>query len=433
MIWLLNPPFEEMVFREGRCEQKVGVFQTSYPPLTLAYLASILRKKFEVRLLDAIGEHRDLDYIKNLFEKDKPDIIFMSVSTPTIQSDLKIIEELSKIKESKFYIFGIHASYFNERLTKKNIIAIKGEPEKVAFSLIGEKNDLSNLDDLPFPAWDLVNFKLYSVPLIRNKFALMQPSRGCPFGCVFCTNPFFYNKKVRIRSVDSVIKEMKYVKSLGLNNVIFFSDTFTLYKDWVNELCNKMIEEKLNIKWVCNSRVDTVDRETLFLMRKAGCWLMSFGIESGDQGILDGVKKQIKIEDIKRTVKDANDSGILTFGHFILGLPGETKETLNKTIKFSRGLDLDFVMFYIATPLPGSEIYEGYKGKIEENWKNFEYSSQVLNKELDLEEAQRKALRGFYMNNLKPRKAVKLLRAVGYKNWFNVALSGFGLLRSLRA
>ena len=430
-IWLLNPPFPEKFIRVGRCEQKADFFQVGLPPLILAYMASILRKKYIVRIIDSVGEDYSKKDIIRLYLREKPDLVFLETTTPTIEYDLKLINSLSKLHKSKFAIYGVHISYLKsiKKLKDCDIKIIHEEPEKYAFKLIGKKNNLKDLDSLPFPAWDLINLKNYKLPLKNKSFTLIQPSRGCPYKCIFCTNPFYYGSKVRLRSVDSVIQEIKYIKKFNINNIFFYSDLFSVNKEWVKELCKRIITEKLNVEWMANSRVDSIDKETLTLMKKAGQWLISFGIESGDQEILNLAKKQTKIKQVYEAVNLAHSLGILTLGHFILGLPGETEGTLKGTINFSKKLRLDFAMFYIATPFPGSELYEVYKKKLNNDWNKFEYSKQIINSKLNLHKWQKRAYNEFYIRNFSLKKQLRILKIIRMRNIINMGLSGINFIK----
>ncbi len=392
---LLNPPYREKMVKEGRCEQRADIFQTTYPPLTLAYLAAILRKKFDVGVLDCIARGYKLQKLVGIYLNEKPDLVFVNTTTQTIKNDLKIIKKLNNLHRSKFVIFGIYASYFRKQITKEGIATVPKSIEEYAYSLIGEKFDHKSPDSLPFPAWDLINLADYKLPLTGEGFVLLQTATGCPYECVFCTVPFYHGKTLKRRSVKSAIDEILYIKKLGISNVLFFADNFTLDKSWVKRLCKEIIRNKIKMRFLCNSRVDSVDRETLQLMKRAGCWLISFGIESGNQSILNKAKKRIKLEDSKRAVYEANKAGILTLGNFVIGLPSETQETIKETIGFANELGLDFVAFNIATPLPGSALYEQYKNKIID-FEKLEYSSQVISKELDLRYWQKKAYISFY-------------------------------------
>jgi len=425
-ILLLNPPYKEKMVKEERCEQKAHIFQTTYPPLKLAYLAAILRKKAAVRILDCIASDYSERELMAFYSKEKPDKVFVNTTTQTVKNDLRIIRELYETHPSEFVLFGVYAAYFRGKISDKKWIITPRNVEEYAYKAIGEKFDKRNLDSLPFPAWDIVDLNCYRLPLIGEKFVLLQTATGCPYECIFCTVPFYHGKRLVKRSVGSVIKEILYLKKLGISNMLFFADNFTLDRRWVKELCREIIGRKIKIRFLCNSRVDTVDKETLELMKKAGCWLISFGIESGNQEILDKARKGISIEDTKKAVYEAYRAGILTLGNFVIGLPGENLSTLKETIRFANGLNLDFAAFNIATPLPGSNLYEKYKNK-RIDFEKLEYSSQVISKELDLGYWQKKAYVSFYSKRTIAR-FLRIVKIAGADNLLSIFKSAFYLV-----
>ncbi len=395
-VWCLNPPSESL-FKEGRCQQKSDFYQTNYPPLTLAYIASILRDNYKIRILDGTLKSLTEKEILERYPHDKPSIVFVNTTTPTYEKDMAFAEKLQKKNKTKIVVFGIHASFFRH----EHFIHIK-DPLEYAYSIINKKKP--SLEDLPLPAWDMINTKEYILPLKREPFLLLQASIGCPFECTFCTARYF-SPIIQKRTVDSVIKEIKYIKSLGINNIIFMSDTFTMDKKWTRELCQKIIEGKINMGFCANSRVDTIDEKTARVMKSAGFWLISLGIESGNQDILDMAKKGTNLKQIRKSVRVIRNAGILILGHFILGLPGETEKTLRATLNFSKELPLDFAMFYIATPFPGSELYKLHDKK--ERWEKYEYSSNIIS-DLDLEKWQEQAYKEFYLT----RKVDRIKRII---------------------
>lgn len=424
-ILILNPPYKEKMVKEGRCQQKSDLLQTIYPPLESAYLAAILRKKAKVTVLDCIAGDCNKKELINFYLTEKPKKVFVNTATQTINNDLGIIKELNTLYPSEFILFGVYAQYFRKKISKIKNIIVPESIEEYAYGLIGEKFNPKNLDILPFPAWDLINLKNYRLPITADKFVLIQTATGCPYECIFCTVPFYHGKKVVKRSIDSVIREIEYIKTLGVKNVIFFADNFTSDKEWVKRLCNEIIKRKIKIKFLCNSRVDSIDQETVDLMKKAGCWLISFGIESGNQKLLDSAKKGIKIEDTKKAISASNKAGILTLGNFVLGLPGENKYTIQRTIQFANTLKLDFAAFNIATPFPGSALYEKYKNK-KIDWEKLQYSSQMVCPELDLEYWQKKAYRSFYSKRPVER-LVRIIKIVGITNPLRILKSAFNL------
>jgi len=422
-VWLLNPPYKEKVIREGRCEQEIGLFQTTYPPLTLSQLASILKPKYEPVLIDAVAESITETYLINKINQEKPRHVFVNTSTPTFDNDLSITKTLLKNSpETKFYMFGVHAKYFSGRINlPKHIILLNKEPEKKAFELIGKKK--VKFKEYPIPSWDLINLNNYKIPLKNKPFLIVQTSRGCPYSCTFCTAPFYYGKKYRMKTVNYTIKEIQNITKLGINEILFYSETFTLNKEYVKEICNIIIKNKLNINWMCNSRVDTVDYELLKLMKKSGCWLISYGIESASQDILNKSNKNYKLYQAKNAIKLTNKAGILSLGHFILGLPGETKESLQKTIKLSRKINLDFALYYVATPFPGSQLYEKNKDSVK-NVSSLSYSKNNINNDLDLEKSLKNAYTKFYFNLNRLKTIYKLTKVTNITSLPSILQSG---------
>lgn len=428
-IWILNPPFPIDMIKEGRCEQETSLFQTNYPPLTMAYLASILRSRYNVQLIDAVTKQISMDYLIQKFKKKLPKIVFVNTSTPTFNADIANIKKLSLLsKNTKFYLYGVHASYFKD--TQKytsNIELIKGEPEKKAFELLQQKSVKFN--DFPMPAWDLVDLSDYKITLKNKPFLIIQTSRGCPHTCNFCTAPFYYGSKYKKREVKKIIEEIKYIISLGVEDILFYSETFTLDNKYVTEICEQIIEHNLKINWMCNSRVDTVNKELLTLMKKAGCWLISYGIESSSQKILDSSQKKYKTSSALDAIEMTNSANILSIGHFILGLPGETVKSIKETITLSINLGLTFALYYIATPFPGSKLYENLKQ--EYSWEKVKYNVNSINPNLNLENQLSIAYREFYFNPKQIKTIFKLIKVLGINNIFNILKSGLKSIKSI--
>ncbi len=450
-ILLLNPPYETAVVREGRCQHKAAIWDTVYPPLTLATCAAILRVAHDVRIIDAVAAGADLPAVKASAAAFAPDLIVASVSTPTVDSDLAVLKELKAVTGARIGAYGVHASYFASQLVGSGAVdlVIRHEPEGPAKEMtrkplehVGGVTHRTNgrvvtnpvrreydPEDLPFPAWELLDLRHYRLPVKRTPYVLMTTGQGCPFPCTFCVAPYYSGVKFRPRPVADVLAELKHVRNL-VRDVFFHTDTFTLNKRYIMDLCQRLFEADLGLDWICNSRVDTVDEEMVGAMRRAGCWLLSFGIESGSQRILDTSKKKIRLEQSRRAVTMANDAGLMVAGHFILGLPGETVDSIRDTIEFAAELDLSFAEFYIATPFPGAELYEIFRqstGASSADWTRFEYSHNVLAPELDLESHQRQAYARFYM---RPRQMLFLLRKFGVARLPQLAASGARFLSS---
>lgn len=456
-ILLINPPaFGDKGFiREGRCTQTSDFWAALWPPITLAYMGAILeRYGHDVRIIDSAAERFSHDATIRVLDEFKPDIIICSSSTPTISTDLSFITCIKdRLPQAITAIFGVHATVFPEECMRncpQLDFVIMGEPENVIADLVKViRGDMSagnaaglayrvkdravavskaarfikDLDELPFPAWHLVRRGKYRLPLNGQPFLSVLPSRGCPYSCTFCTSQKYYGSKVRFRSVEKVLDEIVYnVNRFGIKHIFFWSETFTFNKRYVMALCDEMRNRKLDISWTCNSRVDVVDAEMLKNMANSGCWMVSFGIESSSQEILDNVKKGTKVSKASCAIKLAKDAGLSVVGHFIFGLPGENKDTIEETIRFSKSLGLDFAQYYCACPFPGSELYlialkEGWLADDDFSRFSQEYPVLVLPTvtQKAVAEAKKRAYREFY------RSPACLIRTLKYVNFRNVS------------
>jgi radical SAM superfamily enzyme YgiQ (UPF0313 family) len=216
---------------------------------------------------------------------------------------------------------------------------------------------IADLDDMPIPMHELLPLQKYRMPLIKGPFTFIVTSRGCPAGCTYCIKHVSYQYSARLRSPELLIEEMWQLKRLGIHNIHMYADLFTVNREQVIELCKLMIQEEINIKWTCNSRVDYVDEEMLKLMGRAGCWLISWGIESGNEQILRHARKGAYPDKAEKALRWAKNAGIKNWGYFIIGLPGETEETIRETIDFSKKLPLDIALFHVAAPYPGTPFF----------------------------------------------------------------------------
>lgn len=214
-----------------------------------------------------------------------------------------------------------------------------------------------NLDDLPMPLHHLLPLKSYRMPMIKGAYAFIVTSRGCPAGCKYCIKHVSYQFSVRLRSPEKLLEEIQLLYDLGVRHIHMYSDLFTVSRDQVVELCRLLIEKGPKVTWTCNSRVDYVDEEVLSLMGRAGCELISWGIESGNEEILKRAHKGYRMEQAYNALRWARQAGIKNWGYFIIGLPGETKETIRETIDFSKKLPLDIALFHVAAPYPGTPFF----------------------------------------------------------------------------
>ncbi len=325
---LFNPPVGLYQRGEDRCQAEVdGSSATSLrPPNDLGYIASMLRQiNITPFIVDYPAEEKQWNQFKDDLKTVQPDFLVMSITTPTLKDDMKAFSIAKEVNPSIFTIAkGAHFYTCNKEDLREAIfdvmdVAVIGEAETIINNLILAKRkdaDLSkvkgilfkdyhnqiiqtefepfwtNLDKIPFPARDLIKYELYTRPDNGEPQATIQTSRGCPSQCIFCLSPIISGSKLRERSVENIIAEIEEcVNKYNIRNFFFRADTFTINKRMVIDLCKEIIRRKLNISWVANSRVNTVDEERLTWMKKAGCWLVALGIESGNDEIQKRIKK----------------------------------------------------------------------------------------------------------------------------------------------
>jgi len=224
---------------------------------------------------------------------------------------------------------------------------------------------IPNMDDLPIPLHERLPLDKQRMPMIKGPFTFIVTSRGCPAGCKYCIKHVSYQNSVRVRSAENIVEELEYLGKLGITNIHMYADLFTVNRDHVVSLCKLIIERGLKIRWTCNSRVDYVDEEMLALMGQAGCWLISWGIESANEMVLKRARKGYKKEQAFKALKWAKAAGIKNWGYFIIGLPGETEASIQETMAYSKELPLDIALFHIAAPYPGTPFFYEV---VENNW-----------------------------------------------------------------
>ncbi len=446
-IALLNPPYPYKVVREGRCQHETAIWDSIYPPLSLATLASFLREEHPVIIIDAIAEDLGLEAVLGRLQEFRPDLVIASISTPTVNEDLRALKQVKERTGSRTAVFGVHATYFADDLIQESALdfVFLHDPEFAARHIasgaagpvpgaVYRQNGRVVRVPPPrdkalhfkVPAWDLVDLRRYKIPIKGKSYVLVSTARGCPFDCTFCVVPYYSGRKVRFREVEEVLEELRAV-SRYVDQVFFYTDLFTFRKDYVLRLCREMIRQGLRLEWICNSRVDTFDLEMAELMKKSGCWMVSFGIESGDQKILDLCQKKITLDQSRRAVAAARQAGLISIGHFVLGFPGESRETLRKTLRFSREVNPDFVEFYIATPFPGSRLFETMKEELPPDWRNIRYDYDPYRNPFNLAKVRRRAYLAFY---LRPAKMLSFIRLFGLKKILGLGLSAVRFLYS---
>ncbi|OQB54476.1 MAG: Oxygen-independent coproporphyrinogen-III oxidase 1 [Deltaproteobacteria bacterium ADurb.Bin151] len=388
-ILLFNPTDSQgnAYTREGRCTQKADTWGTVWPPLSLATAAAMLQQDgHQISVIDFSAAVPQRKSLSETIQSIKPNFAIWPTGTETLSFDVRLAELIKENSSSTITaVFGTHVSALpGQALANPCIDAvIRREPEGIIRELCrsapakwagidglsyrdpSDGQILSNPDaaflepeTIPAPAWHFLNLNGYRLPLKNRKFLIIAPIRGCPYACNFCTAEIYYGRKPRYRPVENVIDEIAGgISRHGIRDYFIWADTFTVHREYVRNFCRMILDRKLSIAWTCNSRVDTLDEETLALMKKAGLWMISFGLESGSNGILEASGKRMTVEQSRQAVQMAHEMGIKTAGHFMFGLPGETAATMKETLDLALSLPLDIGQFYAATPFPGTKLF----------------------------------------------------------------------------
>ncbi len=393
---LIYPPGKLIQRGEERCQSSVedSTATTMRACNDLGYVGAMMKRAgYEIFLKDYQTEKLCLEDLLSDFKSFEADVVFISVSNTSIFSDIEKVNTLKQINPDLIVILK-GAIFFDpeedllKQLDLKNVdYLIGGESEFIATELIDAhyaKSDLSkidgilykkngkwlktgfkkwneNLDSLEFPDRSIMNNALYLRPDTHEIQATISTSRGCPSSCIYCMTPKISGKRLRVRSPENIMRELEecYYK-YHIRNFFFKSDTFTINSKWVHELCDLIIKSDLygKIEWVANSRTKPIDPATLKIMKKAGCWLIAFGYESGSEETLKKIKKGATTEDNLKASKYAKQAGLLTYGFFMIGFPWENREHLAATEKHMFDLNPDFVELHLAVPYYGTELYE---------------------------------------------------------------------------
>lgn len=396
-IMLFYPPGPMYQRGEDRCQQNIddGSAQAMRACNDLGYAAAVLLKKgYDVKLRDFQTEKRSFDEMYAEFDEYKPDLVMMSITNTTIYEDLEIVNEIRKRYDPVIVIKG--ALFYDPEQAMLDILDLKnvdymiggetdfaiGEICDYALKHEGNVDDIlsilykkedgtfartkfhqwgRDLDSIPFPARELMNNGLYTRPDTDEPMATIQTSRGCPSNCVFCLTPEISGKCVRFRSPENVMEELtECYEKHGIRNFFFKADTFTINAEWVKKMCGLIIDSPLHgkIEFTANSRVNPLSKETIELMKEAGCFLMAFGFESGSDEILKLIKKGATVEQNLRAAKWCHEVKMPFWGFFVIGFPWETKEHILKTKELIMKADPDFIEITMALPFYGTELYE---------------------------------------------------------------------------
>ena len=414
-------------------------------PLGLAYVAAALEKNgYPVEIYDNYLLGRSIEEVKAEIRKRQPEIVGITCSSLTYS---RCIEMAKAVKEayppSKVIVGGPHASYMPETLLQHNEVdyivvgegeaaivklaasILKGDPKGVSVVIPGvackidsevvttPQQFISDLDTVPFPARHLLPMKMYdrSLPYIDvNPVDTMSILRGCPYQCVYCETRELWGTSCRAFSPQRVIDEIKNMtQNYGTKGIYFVGDNFTINKNRTIELCRKIKENKFDLKWTCETRVDLVNKEVLSDMKSAGCQTIFFGVESGSERIQQKLNKNIDLQEVKRTFELCKQVGIRTATSFMLGIPGETVEDMHTTFKYAKSLNADICMFNIYIACPGSKLYDEVVSQhLYDQMEN--YLARVKTPDFDYDMLV-KIQRDFQRNCQKPM-ASKLIRVI---------------------
>ena len=377
-IILLQPPNISKTFtRSG----------SIYPPLGLLQIAAMDNKNI-IEVVDAEGLGLSEKETKNLLILKKPKILGLTITSFTID----IVEKWAKFGkeiEATVVVGGAHASLAPEdtfRQCKNVDIVVRGEAEEITnklFSLILKNKDVSNIpgvcirendkilisntilrvnnfNEIPFPKIENLPINNYWCPDMKHKpMITMNTIRGCPYACKFCSSSILMGRKMRGWSIDKIIKQLKYLHfEIGIKEISFIDDEFIINKKRTKQLCREIIDNNIDISWFCNARADTIDIEVATIMKQAGCHQVYLGFESGSQKILDLVDKKTNIEKMIKGADVLKKVGIDRSVGFIIGLPGETEETVNKSIELAKIIQPERLQFTRFTPLIGTALYD---------------------------------------------------------------------------
>lgn len=443
-----------------------GNTESSYALVCLAAVAE--REGMDVRIIDAAAENLSVEQTVTEIREYKPDVVGISSTTAGIVASGKLAECLKELDRCIITIIGgCHVTSLpEETLAEFNSfdIAVIGEGELTFteilraidetgaipttlpgtalgrnghFSLNVRRPFINDLDMLPLPAWRLLrgfpdSFRPSPARINRFPCASVVLARGCPNRCQFCDRSVFGNK-VRSYSPAYAINLFKdLVANFGVREILIEDDTFIISRKWVKEFCERLMAEEIDITWSCLGRADRVTPDILKLMRTAGCWHISYGIESGDQKILDAMDKGEDLSRMEDAVRWSQEAGLKTKGFFMVGFPGETLESLRLTKELALKLQLNDISVMQLTPFPGTALYKSASeyGAFEKNWRKMNTLSTVFVPHgftgEDMEKARAEMLGAFYF---RPSVLIrKFIDVISNPRLFRYMFKGFRVL-----
>lgn len=468
-VLLVNPPYSA----EERYGKDLGRFGPLNEPLGLAYIAAYLeRAGHEVSILDAPALGISCRDIPRIVRDGDYQVLGVTMLTPMYRRSVEVIRTVWEAFPGMVIVVGgAHPTILPEETLQNNPeidFAVMGEGEEVMSALVRaleERSDpsaipglafrrdgrihinpprrlIEDLDELPMPARHLLPMDAYHMTRSRSRSShafTVSVARGCPFDCAFCCRIF--GRKVRHHSVERILEEVRsLVDVYGAKEINLEADTLTLNKPFLLSLCEGLIRSGLTgrIIWTCESRVDTVNEDLLRRMKEAGCWQISYGVETGTQRLLDLIQKGITLERIERTFSLTKKIGITIRAFYMLGLPTETREESLRTIAFARKLDAQWSQFTLFTPFPGTALYDlaaqdgGLRSR---DWSDFKTHGGWTEGGLayvprgrspaEMKGLQKKAYRAVYM---RPRVILRFLKNVDSFGKLVVYASGLWVL-----
>lgn len=386
-IVLINPPLKNLLLAET---PKFVTQDRGYnPPMGLIWIATCInqRSRHTAMVLDTQVKEMNYEQIKEFLQQEKPDVVGIAAITFTLLDSLYCAKLVKEVNPNIKIVFGgPHATLFPRETITQPVVdyVLSGEGEFTFPALLDTLEEgtalstvpglfyreqdlvkvgppprvISNLDLLPLPDRTLTPYAKYSSVLAHaNPLSTAVTSRGCPYRCTFCDRPQMGGKSYRSRSARLVVDELEGCQKLGIKEVMFYDDTFTMNMPRAEEICKEIVRRGLHIKWDCRTRVDRVTPALVQLMKEAGCQRINFGVESGTEKGLLAIKKQVTLQQVEDAFAICRRENMETLAYFMIGLPNETKEEMYETINFAQRLRPNFLHFTVLTPFPETQIW----------------------------------------------------------------------------
>ncbi|MCX5796756.1 MAG: radical SAM protein [Elusimicrobia bacterium] len=439
-------------------------------PMGLLYLAAALeRAGHSVRVLDMEASRLSEVDVKKALAQEKPSLVGVTAATPMIRQAVRLCRMSKELfPDVKTLLGGVHATILPEEVAAEPDvdIVVRGEGEQTAVELLdalaqGDPNleriqgihfkkngrvvstpgrpPIADLDSLPFPAWHLMNFGDYQHPLGRTqKAASVLTSRGCPSNCTFCSRGVF-GHGYRVRSAQSVLDEIEALYSrFGVKEILFVDDVLTLKRAHIESICKGIIEKGWQLHWATPNgvHVNTLDGELLRLMKKSGCYSLSFGVESGNPETLERIHKRQDLEKVREVFRQCRELDIETVAFIIIGFPNEDRSMIDNTLRFLMEIKPDVADIHTLIPLPGTELYAELDKAgflLERDWSKYVFHSLPVfrTEHFTPEEIQRQYKRVYLRYHLRPAYVLQRLRRI--RSWEEILnnLKGLWTLASM--